>query len=123
MPTIATTSTVAALHVGRRHQPADPLEHDHRGQREQGRAVQLGGEDLGAPHPEGEAAPGRTPRQPRGEDRERDRARIGEHVGGVREQRQGGGQDPGHDLHRHERQDQRQGDPQTTVRRRPGAHV
>ena len=48
--------------------------------------------------------------QPRRHQRERDRARVGEHVGGVREQRQRVGDHAGHDLDHHEAADQRQRD-------------
>ena len=70
------------------------------GQRHQRGAVHLGGEDLGAPEAEREAAAGRAPREPGGEQRERDRAGVGEHVGGVGEQRERGGQDARHHLQR-----------------------
>ena len=44
--------------------------------------------------------------------RQGDRPGVGEHVGGVGEQRQGGGEDSHHHLHGHEGQDQRKRDPQ-----------
>ena len=107
IPASATTSTVAPSTRGRVDQPAHALDRDHQRQRDERRAVHLGGQDLGALEPERVAAPGGPGREPRGDQRERDRAGVGEHVRRVREQRQRVGQDARHDLGEHEAEDQR----------------
>ena len=54
----------------------------------------------------------RAPREPRREQGERDRAGVGEHVSRVGEQRERVGQDAGHDLDRHQAEDQGEGERQ-----------
>ena len=93
MPASATTSTARPSTSGGSASRRDALEHDHTRERDQRRAVQLGRQDLGAPEAEREAAARGPPREPRREQRERDRAGVGEHVRRVREQRERVGQD------------------------------
>ena len=88
------------------------LDRDDRREDEQGDAVGLGGEDLDPFEAEGHPALGRAAGEPDRDQREADRRRVGEHVGGVGEQRQRVGDDPGHHLGGHEAEDQRQRDPQ-----------
>ena len=107
-PSRPTTSTIAALHLRRRREALHGLDRDHAGEHEQRRAVDLRREHLGAAEPEREA-PARRPRgQPRGDQRERQRAGVGEHVRGVGEQRQRVGEQARDDLGDHEREDQRE---------------
>ena len=96
----------AALHVGRVHEPPDALDHDHYGERDERGTVQLRGQDLRAPEPEREAAVGGPAREPRREQRERDRAGVGEHVGRVGEQCERVGQDAGRHLDGHQAENQ-----------------
>ncbi len=100
----------AALDVGRREQALHGLDGDHAGEHEQRRAVDLRGQDLGAPEAEREAPAGRARGQPRGDQRERQRAGVGEHVGRVGEQRQRAGDHARHHLGDHEGEDQPEGD-------------
>ena len=100
------------VHVRRVDEAAHALQHDHQRERHERRAVELGGEDLGAPEAEGEVAAGGPPREPRGEQRQRDGTGVREHVGGVGQQRQRVGQHTGHDLHGHQPEDQDQGEGQ-----------
>ena len=100
----------AALHVGRVDQAAHRLEQDQQGEHEQRHAVGLGGEDLDALEAVGHHALRRARGQADGHQRERDRGRIGEHVAGVREQRERAGHQSGDDLDEHEAEDQRERD-------------
>ena len=102
----------AAVDAGRVDQPAHALDRDDRRQHQQGDPVRLGGEDLDPFEAEGHAALGRAAGEPDRDQREADRGGVGEHVGGVGEQRQRVGDDPGHHLGRHEAEDQREGDRQ-----------
>ena len=61
-----TTSTKAPSTSGGATEPADGLDRDDAREHEQGRAVALGREDLGAPEPEREAPARRARREPRG---------------------------------------------------------
>ncbi len=49
---------------------------------------------------------------PRGDEGAGERGGVGEHVAGVGEKRERAGEDPGDDLAGHEREDQREGDPE-----------
>ena len=91
-PTSATTSTSAALDVRRVDQAADALEQDQQGEHEQRDAVGLGREDLDALEAVGHHALRRPRGEPDRHQRERDRGRVGEHVAGVREQRERAGE-------------------------------
>ena len=102
----------AALDRGRVDQPADALVDDQQPEHEQRRAVELGGEDLGALEAVGHRALGRPRRQPQRDQRQRERGRVGEHVRGVGEQRQRLGEDAGHDLDGHQAEQQAERDPQ-----------
>ena len=97
-----------AVGVRRVDQPVDRRHGDHQRERHECGAVQLRGQDLGAPEAEGEAASRGPLRQPRGEQRQRDRAGVGEHVRGIREECQRGREDARHDLGGHQAEDQRQ---------------
>jgi hypothetical protein len=99
-----------ALDVGWLHEAPDALVEDHRGERQERGAVQLRGQDLGAFEAERVAARRRPAGEARGRQRECDRTGVGEHVGGVREKGERGGEDAGHDLYGHESEDQRQRD-------------
>ena len=92
-----------------RRTPSSAITH---GERHERGAVHLGGQDLGAPEAEREAAAGRPPREPGGEQRERDRAGVGEHVRRVGEQGERVGEHARHDLHGHKPEDQRERDGQ-----------
>jgi Ser/Thr protein kinase RdoA (MazF antagonist) len=99
----------AAGHRRRRHQAPD------RGVAEPGReqhqrdAVGLRGQDLGALEAVGVPAGRRTGGQPRGDQHERDRRRVGQHVRGVGDQCKGVRGHPRDNLAGHEHEDQRQG--------------
>jgi hypothetical protein len=95
----------------------DALRQDHRGQRHERDAVDLGGQDLGALEPEREAAARGAGGKPGRHQRQGDRAGVGQHVSRVREQGQRVGQDADHDLERHEGEDQCQRGAQAGTRR------
>ena len=92
----------AAVGLGRRDQPLDRAEDDQAGEHEQRRAVRLRGEDLGAAQAEGEVPLGGPADEPEHDQREQQRAGVGEHVRGVREQRERVGEDPRDHLGDHE---------------------
>ena len=98
----------SALRLRRAQQPVDALVDDPGTEHEQRHPVQLRGEDLRSLQPERVVAAGRPGGEPHRDQRERDRAGVGEHVAGVGEQCQGVGQHSDHDLDRHEGDDQRQ---------------
>ena len=99
----------AAGHHGRRHQVPD------RGVAEPGReqhqrdAVGLRGQDLGPLEAVGVPAGRRPGGQPRGDQHERDRRGVGQHVRRVGDQRERVRGHPRDDLPGHEGEDQRQG--------------
>jgi hypothetical protein len=101
-----------AVDVGRIEQPADRLDRDDPGEDEQRRAVDLRGQDLGPSEPEREPPGRRARRQPHGDQRQGDRAGVGEHVRGVGEQRQRRRQQAADDLENHEAGDERQRQPE-----------
>ena len=112
IPPSATTITSPALDVRRRDEPADRLVDDQPGEDEQDRAVRLRGEDLGPPEPVGHAS-GRRPRgEPEREQREADRAGVGEHVRRVGEEGERVRQDARRHLGHHEAEDQPERDPE-----------
>jgi Ser/Thr protein kinase RdoA (MazF antagonist) len=94
--------------AGRRrcHQPAHGRIAKPGREQDQGEAISLRRHDLGAPQPVGVAAGRRPGGQPRGDQHQRDGRGVGQHVRGVRDQRQGVRGQAGHDLAGHERQDQ-----------------
>ena len=100
----------AALDIGRRDQPAHGLEQDQEREHEQRHAVGLGREDLDALETVGHDALRGACRQADRNQREADRRRVREHVTGIREQREGAGEQAGDDLEEHEAEDQREGD-------------
>ena len=77
------------------------------------RAVDERGEDLGAGEAEAPSRRRRATREPGRAERETERARVGDHVHGIREQRQRVGDQPAGDLddcereHEHERRRER----------------
>jgi hypothetical protein len=77
-----------AADVGRVHEAPDALHDDDEAEDEQGRAVELGGEDLGPLVAVGHRALRRFGREADGDQRERDGAGVGEHVRGIRQQRE-----------------------------------
>src|SRR5581483_4053533 len=90
----------------RRHEPVDRLVDDQPGEDEQGAAVHLRGQGFGALQPVGEVAGGRPPREPQGGEREADRARVGEHVRRVCQERERVREDARDDLTAHEGEDE-----------------
>ena len=113
IPTSATTSIARA--VGRRAATISrliALVDDQHGEHEQRDAVRLRGENLGALEAEGEVAAGRPRDEPDHHERQHERAGVGEHVRGVREQRERVREDSGDDLDGHEADDQAERDPQ-----------
>ena len=74
-------------------QPAHPLDRRSAHQRHQRRPVELRGEDLGPLEPNVKPPSGGPGREPGREQRQRDGAGVREHVRGVRQQRERGGQD------------------------------
>ncbi len=100
----------AALDVGRLEQAPHGLERDHERQHEQRDAVDLRRQDLDALEAVGHDALRRPGGQADGDQRESDRRRVGEHVPGVREQRQRVAGDAGDDLEQHEAEDQHERD-------------
>ena len=117
-PTIAVATTIGACTSGgetRRRTPSATISEPEDEQRD---AVDLRGEDLGAPEAERHPAAGRPQREPRRPHAQPERGGVDEHVRGVREQRQRVGDDPEHHLGRHEGEDQDERD-----RERPGIGV
>ena len=100
------------LHLGRRDQPADRRVDDQEPDHHERDSVRLRGEDLRAREPERPPAAGRQGRCPGCEEREPERRGVGQHVARVREQGEGAGHDPEHDLGDHEgdEQPERQGE-------------
>ena len=80
-------------------------------------------EDLGAAEPEREDPAGRARGEPRGDERERQRGGVGEHVRGVGEQRQRAREDARDHLGDHEREDQRERGTEPAVVRIGGHRV
>ncbi len=116
----------ATADVRRAHEPDDRVVNDQQRQHEQRDAVRQRAEDLGAAHAVGH----RTACGPGGErgcgEREPERGRVGQHVGGVREQRQRRRDHRDHHLDHHEPDDQRERDgqrPPLPLARRAGVGV
>ena len=101
----------AALCGQRRDEPPNGAVDDQAGEDEQRRTVRLRGEDLGAPQPERPVAVRRLGREPQHEERHRERARVGEHVRRVGEERERVREDASDDLAGHEGEDQRERQP------------
>jgi Ser/Thr protein kinase RdoA (MazF antagonist) len=99
----------AAGHRGRRHQVPDGGVAKPRRQQHQRDAIGLRGQDLGALEAVGVAAGRRPGGQPAGDQHERDRRRVGQHVRRVGDQRERVRGQPRDDLAGHEGEDQRQG--------------
>jgi Ser/Thr protein kinase RdoA (MazF antagonist) len=98
----------AAGHRGRRHEVPDRGVPQPRREQHQRDAVGLRGHDLGALEAVGVPS-GRRPRgQPRGDEYERDRRRVGQHVRRVGDQRERVRGDPRDNLAGHEGENQRQ---------------
>ena len=112
MPTSATTSTTVPSTSGGSNRRRIPSSRITAASATQRGAVDLRRQDLGALEAEGEAAPGRAVRQARRHQGQPDRGGVGEHVGGVGEQRERRGEDARHDLDGHEAEDQRERDPE-----------
>ena len=91
-----------ALDVRRVDDPRDRLDADDAGEDEQQDAVDLRAEDLAALEAERERALRRALGEPERDDRQADRAGVGEHVRGVRDQRQRVRDDADDDLDDHE---------------------
>jgi hypothetical protein len=88
----------AAENVLRVVEPADGLDEDPDGDHCEGDAVRERGEDLRPPVAEAPLG-GRGPtREPRGDERERQRGRVAEHVPGVGEQRKASREPSADDL-------------------------
>src|SRR6266581_2238824 len=99
----------AAGDLGRRDQVPDRGVAQPRREQHQRDAVGLRGHDLGALEAVGVAAGRRPGGQPRGDQHERDRRRVGQHVRRVGDQRERVRGHPRDDLAGHEGEDQRQG--------------
>ena len=84
--------------------PLDGLDDDPPGDPEEGGAVDQGRQNLPTLIAEGLAVVGRAKRDPGAEQREAERARVGEHVPGVREQRQRAAEPSSNGLDHHEAQ-------------------
>jgi hypothetical protein len=108
----------SAAHLRRRGEPSQALDEDHEPEDEQGDAVRLCRQDLGAPEAEGHAAARRPLSQARRPHAQPECAGIDEHVRCVREQRERVGDERHGHFDRHESDDQRQGD-----RERPDPRV
>ena len=92
----------------RRDETANGAVDDQAGEDEQRRAVRLRGEDLRAAEPERAVPARRLRREPQHDERHHERARVGEHVRRVGEERERVREDAGDDLADHEGDDQRE---------------
>ena len=95
-----------ASDLGRVNQAGDAFVDDQQREHQQRRAVELGRQDLGPFEAEGERALGRSGCEADDDQREADRAGVGEHVRGVGEERQRVREDPDGHLKDHEAEDQ-----------------
>ena len=109
--------------VGRRDQAADRLVDDQERQNEQRGPVGLRREDLCAAKTEGEVPTRRTTDEPDHDEAEHESAGVGEHVRGVRDERQRAGQDPDDHLDDHQPADQSERDPEAPRVTVPGRRV
>ena len=98
------------MDVRRVDQAPDRRVDDPGAEHEQRDPVHLGGEDLGAAEAERPRPARRSGRETRGDERDRERGRVGEHVPRVGEQGERAGDDPRGDLGRHQAEDQRERD-------------
>ena len=98
------------VHLGRRGEPPCGLDHDPEPEQGEREPVGLRSEDLHAPEPEGPAAAGGPGGQRGCDEREGQGRSVGQHVAGVRQQRQRVGEDAEDDLDDHERDEQRKRD-------------
>jgi hypothetical protein len=104
-----------AGHAGRVYQAADRLDGDNPSDNQQRDAVAGRGQDLGALPAKGPCSGGRAGSQPDRPQCPGDRADVGEHVPGVRQQGQRPGQHRGDHLAGHERGQQAQRDQQVPL--------
>ena len=86
-----------AFRPRRRDEPAHTAVDDQAGEHEQGQAVRLRAQRLHPPEAEGEVAARRPCRQAERDERQDERARVGQHVSGVGEERQRVREDPDDD--------------------------
>jgi len=98
----------AAGHGRRRHQPPDRRVAEPGGQQDQGDAVGLRRQDLGALQPVGVPAGRRPGGQPRRDQHQRDGRGVGQHMRGIGDQRERVRRQASYDLSGHEGQDQRE---------------
>ena len=88
MPASATARIAPPLGVRRGDEPPHRAVDDQPGEHEQDRPVRLSGEDLRAAQPERPVPSRRPSGEPEDDERQRERARVGEHVRRVGEQRE-----------------------------------
>ena len=101
-----------ARDLGRIDESRNPFVRHEHAQHEQNGAIGLPAEHLCAPHSVCQPSTNRTLHEPNDDEREHERPGIGQHVPGVRQQRQRMRDDPGHDLKGHESDDQHERDRQ-----------
>ncbi len=95
-----------AADVWGREEASDRDVDDHQREHEQRRAVALSTQDLDPAEPVGHHPLSGPAGHPRGQEGDRQRGRVGDHVGGIGEQRERGDDDPDSHLCRHKRHDQ-----------------
>ena len=110
-----------AEHRHHQHRPAehgdglaqamDRLDHDGDGDEEQREPVGVGGEHVHAVEAVGAGPVVRALRHAEGDPGKREGGRVGQHVAGIRDQRQRAREHAGHRLGHHERARQHRGDP------------
>ena len=98
--------------VVRVHEPRYRLDHEDDREHREDRAVDRGAERLDPPEAVGHRAARRARGEAQRHEAEHDRARVGEHVPGIREQGDGAGDQADDDLRHHQAADQRQRDEQ-----------
>ena len=110
IPRAATINTSApSTSGGSISRRGTPFVDDQDAEQQQGDAVELGREDLRPLHPVRVAAGRRPLGEPEGRQRQAEGDGVGEHVAGVREQGEGGADDPRDHLREHEGDDQGEG--------------
>ena len=107
-PAAPVASTSAPVTAGRLGEPADGLPDDPAAEEDEHDRVHERGEHLRPPPAEAALRRGRPLRDPGGAEREPERERVREHVGGVREQRERPGREPCDDLDPGEAEHERQ---------------
>ena len=112
IPTTATITTIAPSTSGGETSRWIASYDDPQREQHERDPVRLRAEDLDAAEAVRHRAARRPSRDPQRDERERERGRVGEHVRGVRQQRERGGEDAGDELGAHEADDQHERDRQ-----------